>query len=134
MTGKPGEAVRELEHALELRANDFEALLNLGRAYQTTAPDRAEETIRKAIERRPNYWTGYNHLGVFYLSNGRFAEATGMFRKVVELTPDNSRGWTNLGGAYLQQGLFEESIEPLRRATELQPSSPSAFSNLGTVY
>ncbi|HSN68415.1 MAG TPA: tetratricopeptide repeat protein [Thermoanaerobaculia bacterium] len=134
MTGKPEEAVRELERALELRANDFEALLNLGRAYQTTAPDRAEQTIRKAIERRPNYWTGYSHLGVFFQTKGRYPEAAEMFSKVVELTPDNSRGWTNLGGAYLQQGLFEESIEPFRRATELQPSNPSAFSNLGTGY
>lgn len=134
LTGKPEEAVRELERALDLRANDFEALVNLGRAYQSAAPDRAEATFKQAIARRPNYWTGYSHLGVFYRNNGRFPEAATMFAKVVDLIPDNSRGWTNLGGVYLQQGLFEESIEPFRRATEAQASNASAFSNLATGY
>lgn len=135
MTGRPEEAIRDLENALEIRPDDPEALLSLAQALGASGKlERAEETYQAAIGQRPQYWAGYNKLGVFYLTTGRLDQAIPQFRKAVSLTPDNGRALANLSGALLMNSLFAEAVEMSRRATEVQPTNPGGFVNLGTAY
>ena len=135
MTGRPEEAIRDLEHALQLRPNDPEAMLSLAQALGNSGKvERAEETYQAAIAQRPGYWAGYNRLGVFYLTTARLDQAIPQFRKAVSLTPDNGRALANLSGALLMNSLFAEAVETSRRATEVQPTNPGGFINLGTAY
>ena len=67
----------------------------------------AEETYKRAVALRPESWSGYNYLGVFYLQHGRYAEAEKTFGRIVELTPDNTRGYDLLGILFLQTGQID---------------------------
>jgi eukaryotic-like serine/threonine-protein kinase len=135
LTGRPEEAIRDLEHALEIRPHDPEAMLSLAQALGMSGKvERAEETFQAAIAQRPQYWAPYNRLGVFYYNRGRFDEAIPQLRKAVSLSPDNGRALANLGGALLNKSLFAEAVNTSRRATEVQPTNPSGFISLGTAY
>jgi eukaryotic-like serine/threonine-protein kinase len=135
MTGRPDEAVRDLEHALRIRPDDPEAMLSLAQALGDSGKlERAEQTYREAIAQRPQYWAGYNRLGFFYYNTGRLDQAIPQFRQAVSLTPDNGRALANLSGALLMNSLFAEAVQTSRRATEVQPTNPGGFVNLGTAY
>ncbi|MFN2443691.1 MAG: tetratricopeptide repeat protein, partial [Thermoanaerobaculia bacterium] len=135
MTGRPDEAVLDLEHALEIRPDDPEALLSLAQALGMAGKlERAEQIYRAAIAQRPEYWASYNRLAVFYLNNGRLDEAIPLFKEAVRLTPDNGRALANLSGALLHANSFAEAIANSQRATEVQPTNASGFANLGTGY
>jgi len=135
LTGRPEEAIRDLEHALKIRPDDPEAMLSLAQALGMSGKvERAEETFQAAIAQRPQYWASYNRLGVFYYTSGRFDEAIPQLRKASSLSPDNGRVLANLGGALLQKSLFAEAVKTSKRATEVQPSTPSGFISLGTAY
>ncbi|MCB9249313.1 MAG: tetratricopeptide repeat protein [Ignavibacteriales bacterium] len=56
--------------------------------------------FKRAIQIKPNYWAGYNDLGVHYYKNGNYDDAIEQFKMVIKLTPDNYRGYNNLGGIY----------------------------------
>ena len=66
-TGKDQQAVKEFQNALENDANNPEAYRGLAKAYESLSLlDDAEATYQRSIELKPNYWAGYNDLGVFY--------------------------------------------------------------------
>lgn len=134
-TGRPEEAIRDLEHALQIRPDDPEAMLSLAQALGMSGKlERAEQTYQAAIAQRPQYWAGYNKLGVLYLTTGRLDQAIPQLRKAVELTPDNGRALANLSAALVMKSLFAEAVETSRRAIEVQPTNPGGFANLGTAY
>ena len=43
--------------------------------------EEAEATYRRAIEMKPDYWGGYDNLGLFYYTQGRYEDATAQFQK-----------------------------------------------------
>ena len=92
-TGQYDKAVKEFQRADSLDPDSVDALNGLAEAYDRLGnAAAAEDTYRKAITLRPQYWAVYNWLGYFYFGQARYADAAAMFRKVVELTPDNNRG------------------------------------------
>ncbi len=127
-------AAREFRRALELDPTSDEAVRGLASALASLGrPREAEDTYEAAIRLRPNYWGGYNMLGVFYFRAGRYDGAEKMFRQVMALSPDNYRGPSNLGGLYSLEGRYKDAIPFLNRAISLRPSA-DAYSNLGSAY
>ena len=63
------------------------------------------------VSLRPDYWAGYNGLGHFYYSHGRYSEAEQQFRTVISLAPDNPTGYENLGAIYLEMGRYGDAVE-----------------------
>ena len=64
---------------LDLEPTDDDAVRGLGSAYVNLGKmAEAEETYKRAIAIRPNYWREYNALGALYMSEGRYSEAAGM--------------------------------------------------------
>jgi len=65
-TGKYEEASVEFQHALEADKSDQNAYRGLASAYEHLGKmAEAEQAYRNAIKLRPEYWGGYNWLGVF---------------------------------------------------------------------
>ena len=96
----------------------------------------AEATFKKAVARRPDYWSGYNSLGMFYTRGGKNQEAISQFGHVIESTPDNAPAYLNLAAVYLNMGdpkLFPEAEQALKKSIEIAPSYP-AYANLGVLY
>ena len=133
-TGKYEQAVGEFQRGLDANRTSDDAYRGLAFAYEhLDKTEQAEQTYRRAIAVRPQYWAGYNWLGAFLFRQGRFQEAATMFQQVTALAPDSFRGYMNLGGAYTALGRFEQALPALQRSVALRPSA-AAYSNLGTVY
>jgi len=85
---------------------------------------------------RPDYWDGYNSLGLFYDDHGKYDDAIAQLQHAIQLTPDNAQAYSNLGAAYLDSGDPKKAPlaeAALKKSIELSPSYP-AYANLGFLY
>ncbi len=132
--GHYAEAAKQFQLAVDADSTSDDALIGLADSYQKLGNlAAAEQTYRKAVTLRPNYWAVYSWLGAFYFGQGRYQEAADMFRKVNELAPDNYRGYFNLGAVLLLQNLYDQSIDASKRSIDLRPNL-EAYVNLGAAY
>ncbi|HKH98819.1 MAG TPA: tetratricopeptide repeat protein, partial [Candidatus Sulfotelmatobacter sp.] len=96
----------------------------------------AEAAYKKAIALRPDYWDGYNSLGLFYDDQGRYEDAFKQLQRAIELTPDNATAYSNLGAAYVDSSdpkNYGPAEAALKKSIELSPSY-GAYANLGDLY
>ncbi len=134
MVGRPRDAVKEFERALEMDPANADACRGLAVAYRELGDlAKAEAAYRRAVELKPRYWGGYNSLGFFLYQQGRYEEAASLFQRVTELTPDNVAGYRNLGGAQVMLDRYDQAAKSFEKALSIQPTA-SVYSNLGHVY
>lgn len=95
--------------------------------------DKAEETYRRAIDLKPNYWAAYSNLGVFYYHQGRNAEAEKMFLRSTELMMESILDYNNLMAVYYLLGQIESAEAMFEKSIAINPST-AAYSNMGTIY
>jgi len=82
---------------------------------------------------QPDYFAGYNLLGRFYYTHGRYTDALTQWDRVVELTPDSYRAVSNLGVLYVKLDRWPDAKVMFERSVKLEPNY-GACSNLGTIY
>jgi serine/threonine-protein kinase len=112
-TGKYEEAASEFQHVLQTDRTNDDAYRGLAFAYEHLGKmTEAEDTYRRAISARPEYWAGYSWLGAFFYRGARYDEASLMFAQVIKLAPDNARGYSNLCGAYIMAELYLRASNP----------------------
>ncbi len=133
VTGKPAEAVKEIEKALERRPDDVPAISALAFALQRTGRlAEAEKAFLRATELRPTWWASFNQLGWFYFWENRYPEAEKAFRKAISLNPDVARVHSNLGAVLIRLERLDEAEEEFRQSIALKPEG-RALSNLATT-
>lgn len=133
-TGKYEESARNFEEAIMLDPTSDDAMVGAASAYELLGKrNQAEQTYRRAIALRPQYWRNYGSLGAFYFRQGQYPEAAEMFSEVIALAPDSFRGYSNLGGTRILQGKYTEAIAALQKSIEIRQTG-NALSNLGTAY
>jgi tetratricopeptide (TPR) repeat protein len=133
-TGKYEAARDQFLKASEIDPTNDDAVRDLAECYQQLGkPELAEATYRHAIELRPQYWMGYDRLGIFYFSRARYQDAENQFEQVIRLVPDGYRGYSNLGVAFLAMGRYADAISQCTRSVQIRPTA-FAYSNLGAAY
>ena len=96
-TGKPDEAIPELETALRIRPEYFDARVNLGRAFlQKGRNADARVLLEEAIRANPASAEAQTNLGIALAVDGRLEEGIGHLRKAVELDPERVEWRKNL--------------------------------------
>jgi Flp pilus assembly protein TadD len=130
-------AAQEYQLALKINARDAMALGGLAHSYENAGRVAdAEQTYQKAAAIRPDYWDGYNELGLFYDRQNRYPEAIAQLQKASQLTPDNAQVYSNLGAVYLDTGNaadIPKAFAAFNKSIELSPSY-GAYANLGYLY
>lgn len=130
--GRGEEAITAYRRALQYRPQFFEALANLGNAYEGLQRfAEAGECYRRALQLRPGEALLLNGLGVAQLAQGRFAEAAHAFEEALQRRPDWDTALNNLAMAAGKLGQGERAIELLRRAVAVRPQFVEAWHNLG---
>jgi tetratricopeptide (TPR) repeat protein len=82
------EAVGLLRRAIELKPNDAEAHLFLGRALLALGRrEAAIKALRVPVATRPEYFRGYLHLAEALMEDGQLAEARQHLRRAAQLAP-----------------------------------------------
>src|SRR6266436_3595414 len=131
-SGNYDEAIAAFKRALKIRPEYFDALMNLGAAYQHSGHiDDAIDSYKAASKVRPESEFPHWFLGNAYASSGQYKKAIADF---IEVTLINPECQYLLGWAYSKAGHHKESIEPLKRAIELKPSYALAHFRLGLAY
>ncbi len=106
---------------------------SLAETYQhLNQPDKAEETYKRAIAVRPQYWRGYSLLGIFYIKQAEYEKAAAMFRRATELDPENYLAFNNLGGSLLYEGKDDEAAQAFEKSMALRPNR-DAYNNIAVA-
>ena len=81
---------------------------------------RATESLRKAIELRPNYPEALNNLGVLFVRTQKYAEAEDQFKTGIQVAPNFDESYLNLARLYacrMRKGRQESAARFAARTT-----------------
>ena len=129
-------AMRELTRAAELDPENPEIDMTLGLAYQSRGDlGKAEEYMRKAIRKKPDYAEAHNNLGFVLSLQGRSEEAIREYEKAVAnvLYPTPEYAYYNMGKEYVRLKDLGKAEVMYRRAIALNPSFVDAYRGLALV-
>lgn len=132
-SGRPDEAIQELQRVLAARPNDDEARRYLGRALN--ARGRLDEAVaewRKALAARPNNWQALHDMGRALFQGARYGEAEEVYEQLTTLQPDNVTGLQMLGAIHQVQGHWDQALDYYRRVIAIRPTA-QAYSNIGAI-
>ena len=128
-------------HTLAVTKDNF--LISHNLCFTLTLEDRtseAEPLCRRAVELNPNFYEGYNTLGILQLKRGQAAEAEANFRKVLEIAPRFTLAYANLAVAESLQKKPEDAEASLEKAVRFNDGKVSnqiwidALNNLARAY
>lgn len=129
-------AMRELAKASELDPGNPEVDMALGLAYQARGDrSKAEEYLRRAIDKKPEYADARNNLGIVLAERKEWDEAIREFEaaaaNVMYTTPE--RAYFNLGEAYRAKGDPARAEGAYRRALRSNDRYAPAYTALAGV-
>lgn len=126
-------AMRELTHAAELDPDNPKIDMTLGLAYQARGDlGKAEDYLRSAIRKDPNYAAAHNNLGNLLSLKGKHEEAIREYQQAVGnvLYPTPEYGYYNMGREYSRMNEFTKAEAMYRRAIALNRSFADAYREL----
>lgn len=126
-TGRPEQALAELERGVALDRDRPEGRFNLGVTLGRLG--RSEEGVaelRRALELRPGYPEAWYNLGVLLRERGELGEAVDAFRRALEIDPDAPAVHAALAVAYGRLGRAGEAAAALAEADRLDPVRSAA--------
>ncbi len=160
-TGQFGDAIQNLQAALQKRPNDPDLLYYLGRAsgllskqsadtllaaypdsaraHQAMAENyfvlrqmgEAQKQYEQALKERPDTPNLHMELGQVFALTSRWPQAEDQFRAEAKRQPGNAEAAYRLGDALLQQGKAHEARAELDRSNKLQPQMPETLYSMG---
>jgi len=133
-SGRPEQAIAELQEALRWRPNYPEAESNLG--DQLTQLGRAEEALphlQHALTLRPRYAGAHNNLGIAYMVLRRPRDGVDEFRKALEVVPRDTQTHYNLAMGLAAIGQSQEAQTHFIAAAGLDTSNPNAHLNIAVA-
>jgi protein O-mannosyl-transferase len=130
--GQLDEAVPHFERALQMRPDDYTALLTMGvtRFYQGRVPE-AIEYAQAAIRGHAEAPKPHNLLGMALAKQNRNEAALDEMRRASELDPKDAEIRNNLGLALAGLGRMPEAIDQFHEAVRLDANNAAAHANLG---
>ena len=82
----------------------------------------------------PNYYQGYNNLGVVYLEKDQLDEAIDLFNKCIQINQSFVEAYNNLGMALIKKKKYHSAILILERGLKIDPNFKNIFVNLAVAY
>jgi len=131
--GQLDEAVGHFEKALQMRPDDYTALLTMGvtRFYQGRVPE-AMEYAQAAIRWHADAPKAHNLLGMALAKQNRNDAALDEMRRASKFAPEDAEIRNNLGLALGRLGRYPEAIDEFHEAVRLDPDkAAAAHANLG---
>jgi tetratricopeptide (TPR) repeat protein len=116
-----------LEKALVQQPNDAFILGKLCSAYRITAPDKALDYCRRALDVEPsniNFATGF---GAALLQAKRYEDAVTVLKRLAAAAPESATVHANLGTALFQLKRFAEAKAEYQWLTAHDPVPPVAY-------
>ncbi|OYT75558.1 MAG: hypothetical protein CFK49_02550 [Armatimonadetes bacterium JP3_11] len=134
LQGEWGVAIEKFQQALKTRPNDFRIHYNLGiAAYQLRRYTEAETHLKRTVELKPDYTTGWKSLGMTYEARGMPEHAIRAYSESIRREPDDLP--TRLKRAYLYQrtGNMDAALADFQRIAKVYPRNPDAHIGAGLI-
>jgi tetratricopeptide (TPR) repeat protein len=96
--------------------------------------DKAEQSLKKAIEVNPRDPFAYNNLGQTYAYQKKYDEAIPQYLKQLDINKNDRYANANVGRVYVELKQYDKAISALKTAATADPKDPSVFYNLGRAY
>ncbi len=129
-------AMRELTKAKELDPDNPAIDMMLGLAYQKRGDlEKAEEYLREAVRKKPDYAEGHNNLGNLLSLQGKSEEAIREYEKAVANVtyPTPEYAYYNMGREYARLKDLPKAEAMYHRAIVLSPSFVEAYRELAMI-
>jgi tetratricopeptide (TPR) repeat protein len=81
----------------------------------------------------PNKGRSWHSLGVYYASQGRYAEAIPYYIRSIELWPQMAEAYSNLGKALEETGRIKDATRFYAKSVEIDPTLANGLSNYGAM-
>lgn len=108
-----------------------EDLYRLGNAYYMGGENlSAQETLLKAIDKKPDYDKAHLLLGNIYVEELKPDEARREYEKAIEIKPKQASTHIALANLYIETGEKEKAVDEYRIAINLGQKDASIFYNL----
>ncbi|MDZ4384379.1 MAG: tetratricopeptide repeat protein, partial [Nitrospirota bacterium] len=146
-------ALRETEAILGMTTDDHIALYNAGVLYyMLEKSEKAEEVLRRSVEKSPGYVPAHLQIALVYESLGRYEEANAEFIKVLSLAKEGREvdvAKSRLGlikgeaafsarlkKAYqlIQAGKYELALDEAKTVVTIAPDNYVAHYTVGFIY
>lgn len=133
------DAVTAFQYAAAVCRPDPQLLLTLAQTqYLLGREAEAEQTMKSALELRPDHEATLYALGRIYYQQHRYPEAEQLLLAVVKKDPKNHRGWDNLGLCYDAMNRDSDALRSFFRALDLvmksHPDYDWAHANLAEFF
>lgn len=122
-----------LQERLRQSPDDPRLLTALGGAYLQRARDtgdaayyaRADQALRRAVERQPDNVDALTELGVLALARHQFGEARDLAEQAQVLNPDRALIYGVLGDALVELGQYPQAVATVQHMVDLRPDLSS---------
>jgi tetratricopeptide (TPR) repeat protein len=114
-------AIRDLQNAISLNADDAGAYKELGNSYRNLGDyNNAIKYYSKAIELKPDYSQAYGGRGICYDDGlNDFEKALSDYSKAIELNPKSGTYFFNRGALLFDHNFKKEALVDLNKADSL---------------
>src|SRR4029077_12763789 len=90
--------------------------------------------FEKAIEINPNYFDGYENIGLIWYDKGEFQKAIDWYSKSIKVNPASANAFAKRGSSYTYIGEFGKATDDLKLAIELAPKDVLNWQYLAQLY
>ena len=123
-SGRIDEAIREYQHALEIRPNLVAASSNLAAILLNRGQfDEAEPVLLDLTRTSPSFAEGWVNLGALYMNRREFDQALAAYDRALEADPNSAAAFLYKGNTLTEIGNFDAALENYRRAMDLRPDA-----------
>jgi len=123
----------DLRWYAEKHPKDARGLYELAVAETVREPEKALETLNRAVSLDPKFSAARYARGVLYYRLGKTDESIADLKEVLKKNPDDLRSLDALGQDYMRMGKLPEAAEAFARALKLDPKDPKVLNNYGRL-
>ena len=132
-TGRPAEALAELEEVARTRPTNDDVQRQMGRLYADSGRlDEGLKALQRAVALRPGYAPNHAALGYVAYRAALYPLAISAYKRFSELRPDSASAHQRLGTVYHAAGNIQAALQSYERALQISPNA-NAYSNVGTL-
>jgi serine/threonine protein kinase/Flp pilus assembly protein TadD len=126
--GDERSALREMKKALAADPANAQTHIWIGRSYaELNRWQNADDSFRRALQLRPNYWYAHNEFGLLLYKQGKYLPALSEFRTAALTSPKDALTQTNVASMYLFLGSVPEALERLKLSLSLQRTAFACY-------
>ncbi len=134
-SGDFGMAIRLAKHALQLRPDYADALVNLGAIYRDLQqPELAMEFLEKGLLLAPDHFLGHMILAHLFVARHDWDRAEQALRRAIEINPNHPEAHNALGSLMELRWRLPEAEEAYRQALAFSPNHIRVRCKLSRIH